>query len=261
MRKEEPKDSNKEGEAGGDEFSIVLLLTLIFSGLRLGNGYVGYELMGEKLGSRLVDEIKKPDSEFSATVFSLHLIIINCVLEVPFLKFQVASAMKNADHHNLIRHTYAENYKDLLKALERFPSNFESIILLRTLDPPERDAFLANEATKKGVKSNQVLAEIACTRSSKDLLLAKKAYLIRYQKSMEEDAASSTTRDFQKVVKANPLVKALVGQKDELTHEREHSNGDDCYLAELNIMHFNSQKEENVLVEKPLGYCADAHVL
>ncbi|KAI3513488.1 hypothetical protein L1887_20822 [Cichorium endivia] len=77
------------------------------------------------------------------------------------------------------------------------------IILLRTLDPPERDAFLANKATKKGVKSNQVLAEIACTRSSKDLLLAKKACHIRYQKSMEEDVASTTTQDFLKQIRTS----------------------------------------------------------
>ncbi|KAI3765448.1 hypothetical protein L2E82_15481 [Cichorium intybus] len=58
---------------------------------------------------------------------------------------------------------------------------------------PERDAFLANEATKKGVKSNQALAEIPCTRSSIVLLFVKKAYQQFNLKSMEEDVPSSTS--------------------------------------------------------------------
>ncbi|KAL4565993.1 hypothetical protein LXL04_030102 [Taraxacum kok-saghyz] len=114
----------------------------------------------------------------------------------------VILAHRNADQRKLIRHTYAETYKeDLLKALEKeLTSDFERIVLVWTLDPPERDAFLANEAIKKGAKSNQIIAEIACTRSSQDLLLAKKAYHLRYQKSMEEDVASSTTADFRKLL-------------------------------------------------------------
>lgn len=71
--------------------------------------------------------------------------------------------------------------------------------MLWTLDPAERDAFLANEATKKWTSSNQVLAEIACSRSSHDLLLARQAYHSRYNKSLEEDVAHHTTGDFRKV--------------------------------------------------------------
>lgn len=71
--------------------------------------------------------------------------------------------------------------------------------MLWTLDPAERDAFLANEATKKWTSSNQVLAEIACSRSSHDLLLARQAYHSRYKKSLEEDVAHHTTGDFRKV--------------------------------------------------------------
>ena len=41
--------------------------------------------------------------------------------------------------------------------------------------------------------------EIACTRSSHDLLLAKQAYHARFKKSMEEDIAYHTTEDFRKV--------------------------------------------------------------
>lgn len=77
--------------------------------------------------------------------------------------------------------------------------------MLWTLDPPERDAYLANEATKKWTSSNQVLVEIACTRSPKELLLAREAYHARFKKSLEEDVAYHTSGDFRKVT--NTLIK------------------------------------------------------
>lgn len=72
-------------------------------------------------------------------------------------------------------------------------------MLIWTLDPAERDAYLANEATKRWTSSNLVLAEIACTRSPKELLLAREAYHARFKKSLEEDVAYHTTGDFRKV--------------------------------------------------------------
>lgn len=68
-----------------------------------------------------------------------------------------------------------------------------------TLDPAERDAHLANEATKKCSSSNWILMEIACARSSYQLLDVKKAYHARYKKSLEEDVAHHTTGDYRKV--------------------------------------------------------------
>ena len=74
------------------------------------------------------------------------------------------------------------------------------MVKLWTLDPAERDAFLANEATKKWTSSNQVLVEIACARSPQELLLARQAYHARFKKSLEEDVAHHTTGDFRKVL-------------------------------------------------------------
>lgn len=75
----------------------------------------------------------------------------------------------------------------------------QRVVLVWTLDPAERDAFLANEATKRWTSSNQVLMEIACTRSANQLLHARQAYHARYKKSLEEDVAHHTTGDFRKV--------------------------------------------------------------
>ncbi|ONI02239.1 hypothetical protein PRUPE_6G186400 [Prunus persica] len=77
-------------------------------------------------------------------------------------------------------------------------------VLLWTLVPAERDAFLANEATKRFTSSNKLLLEIATSRSSHDLLLVKQAYHVHYKKSPEEDVAYHTSGDLLKEVPAEP---------------------------------------------------------
>ncbi|XP_039156505.1 annexin D2 isoform X2 [Eucalyptus grandis] len=115
-------------------------------------------------------------------------------------------AHRNAAQRKVIRQTYAETYgEDLLKALDKeLSSDFERSVLLWTLDPAERDAFLSNEATKRLTSSNWVLMEIACTRSSMELFMVRQAYHARYKKSLEEDIAYHTTGDFRKDLKADP---------------------------------------------------------
>ncbi|KAI3962966.1 hypothetical protein MKW92_012764 [Papaver armeniacum] len=111
-------------------------------------------------------------------------------------------AHRNAAQRKAIRQTYTENFgADLLKTLDKeLTSDFESLLLLWTLDPAERDATLANRAVKKWTASNQVLLEIACTRSSHDLFLARQAYHCLFKKSIEEDVAHHTTGDFGKLL-------------------------------------------------------------
>ncbi|CAI9301849.1 unnamed protein product [Lactuca saligna] len=111
-------------------------------------------------------------------------------------------AHRDAEQRKQIRETYAATHnEDLLKSLDKELSNdFEKLVLLWVLSPPERDAYLVNEATKRWTKSNQVVVEVVCTRSSHDLLLAKQAYHARYKKSMEEDIAYLTKGDFRKLL-------------------------------------------------------------
>ncbi|XP_057415487.1 annexin Gh1-like [Lotus japonicus] len=113
---------------------------------------------------------------------------------------------RNAAQRKPIRETYAETYgEDLLKALDKeLTSDFERLVHLWALDSAERDAFLANEATKRWTSSNQVLVEKACTRSSEQLFAARKAYHALHKKSLEEDVAHHTTGDFRKYHKADP---------------------------------------------------------
>ncbi|KAL2232032.1 annexin D1 [Sesamum indicum] len=109
---------------------------------------------------------------------------------------------RNAAQRKLIRQVYAETYgEDLLKVLDKeLTSDFERVVKLWTLDPAERDAFLANEAIKKWTSSNKVLVEIACARSPKELLLAREAYHACFKRSLEEDVAYHTSGDFRKLL-------------------------------------------------------------
>ncbi|URE24493.1 ANX [Musa troglodytarum] len=111
-------------------------------------------------------------------------------------------AHRTAAQRRAIRATYAEAYgEELLKSLEdEISGDFERAVLLWTLDPADRDAQLANEALRGWDRSNRVLIEIACTRHSSELFDAKRAYHLRYKRSLEEDVAKYTTGDFRKLL-------------------------------------------------------------
>lgn len=72
--------------------------------------------------------------------------------------------------------------------------------MLWALDPAERDAVLANQATKMLTANNSIIMEIGSTRSSLDLLRAKQAYQARFKKSLEEDVAYHTSGDIRKLL-------------------------------------------------------------
>ncbi|KAI5324618.1 hypothetical protein PRUPE_6G186600 [Prunus persica] len=124
---------------------------------------------------------------------------------------------RNAAQRKLIQQAYAETYgEELLKSLDKeLSSEFERAVLLWTLVPAERDAFLANEATKRFTSSNKVLLEIATTRSSHDLLLVKQAYHARFKKSLEEDVAYHTSGDLRKLLV--PLLSTYRYEGDEIS--------------------------------------------
>lgn len=73
------------------------------------------------------------------------------------------------------------------------------IVLLWTLEPADRDAFMVNEATKRLTSNNLVLVEVACTRKSIELFKVRQAYQVRFKRSLEEDVAYHTSGDIRKV--------------------------------------------------------------
>ncbi|CAN6484717.1 unnamed protein product [Victoria cruziana] len=136
---------------------------------------------------------------------------------------------RNAAQIKLIRNTYSELYgESLLKDLKDELSNdFESSVLLWTLDPAERDALLANQTIRRWEPKNHVLIEIACARSPKELLLVREAYHARFKKSIEEDIAPHTDSGYRKL---------LVGL---VSSYRYHGEEIDNHLAkkEAQILH------------------------
>ncbi|XP_027354690.1 annexin D4 isoform X2 [Abrus precatorius] len=80
-----------------------------------------------------------------------------------------------------------EHYVRLLK--HEFV-RFKNAVVLWAMHPWERDARLVKEALKKGPNAYGVIIEIACTRSSEELLGARKAYHSLFDHSIEEDVAS-----------------------------------------------------------------------
>ncbi|KAG9443692.1 hypothetical protein H6P81_015032 [Aristolochia fimbriata] len=68
-------------------------------------------------------------------------------------------------------------------------SRFKKAVVQWAMHPWERDARFANEVVHKG-PSLDVLVEVASTRSSEELLGARKAYHSLFHRSLEEDVAS-----------------------------------------------------------------------
>ncbi|KAE9620902.1 hypothetical protein Lal_00019096 [Lupinus albus] len=80
------------------------------------------------------------------------------------------------DHHvRLLKHEFVR---------------YKNAIVLWAMHPWERDARLVRDTLKKGLNAYGVLVEIACTRSSEELLGARKAYHSLFDHSIEEDVAS-----------------------------------------------------------------------
>lgn len=75
----------------------------------------------------------------------------------------------------------------------------QNALVQRAMHPWERDARLVKEALSKGPESYNVIVEVACTRSSDELLGARRAYHSLFDHSIEEDVASHVTGDDRKV--------------------------------------------------------------
>ncbi|KAK4339526.1 hypothetical protein RND71_040988 [Anisodus tanguticus] len=76
-------------------------------------------------------------------------------------------------------------------------------VVLYTMHPWERDARLFKEALLLQVPKHDVLIETACTRSSDDLLGARKAYHSLFEHSIEEDIAHHIKTHERKIMYTN----------------------------------------------------------
>ncbi|RZR82036.1 hypothetical protein BHM03_00008387 [Ensete ventricosum] len=139
-------------------------------------------------------------------------------------------AHRTAAQRRAIRATYAETYgEELLKSLEdeisgdfEVPLFFPLIQTDRPLDLVCLRFYLANEALRRWNPSNRVLIEIACTRNSSELFDVRRAYHLRYKRSLEEDVAKHTTGDFRKV--SGKLAKSEAKMLHEKITEKAYSH-------------------------------------
>ncbi|XP_050231096.1 annexin D4 [Mercurialis annua] len=84
-----------------------------------------------------------------------------------------------------------ERWDDQRVHLLRYEFNrFENALVLWAMHPWERDARLIYESLREGAQCYGVIVEIACTRSSEQLLGARKAYHSLFDHSIEEDVAT-----------------------------------------------------------------------
>ncbi|XP_047341910.1 annexin D4 [Impatiens glandulifera] len=101
-------------------------------------------------------------------------------------------AFRNGTHFFSQDERLFETWNDFHVAqLRREFLRFNTAMVLRVMHPWERDARLLKDAIMDGPKSYNVIAEVACTRSSEELLGARKAFHSLFHRSLEEDVADT----------------------------------------------------------------------
>ncbi|CAH1433327.1 unnamed protein product [Lactuca virosa] len=122
---------------------------------------------------------------------------------------------------------------------------FKSALVLWTMHPWERDARLIKDALLDGPKSNNVIVEIACTRSSEELLGARRAYHSIYERSVEEDVASYITTTERKLFVA--LVSAYRYEGTKVNEELAKSEAKIVFEALKNADKKNPLLDDDVV--------------
>ncbi|XP_015876062.3 annexin D4 [Ziziphus jujuba] len=100
-----------------------------------------------------------------------------------------------------------------LKLLKHEFLRFKNAVVLWTMHPWERDARSIKEALKKGPQSYGIIVEVACSRSSEELLGARRAYHSLFDHSIEEDVAHHIHGTERKLLVALVSAYRYEGQK------------------------------------------------
>ncbi|XP_062184501.1 annexin-like protein RJ4 [Phragmites australis] len=113
-------------------------------------------------------------------------------------------AHRDATQRKHIMLEYEQKYNEsLIQRLQsELSGDFERAMYHWILDPVERQAVMANAATKCIQEKYPVIVEIACANSSAELLAVKKAYHVLYKCSLEEDVAARATGNLRSLLLA-----------------------------------------------------------
>ncbi|KAK9002712.1 hypothetical protein V6N11_060295 [Hibiscus sabdariffa] len=110
---------------------------------------------------------------------------------------------------------------------------FEDVVVLSLMHPWERDARLLKKALKKGPPQYNVIVEIACTRSSDQLLGARIAYHSLFDRSIEEDIVSNIKGSERKLLVA--LVRAYRYEGPNVKKDTTRSEAKTLFNAIKNV--------------------------
>ncbi|OEL24215.1 Annexin-like protein RJ4 [Dichanthelium oligosanthes] len=113
-------------------------------------------------------------------------------------------AHRDAAQRKQIMLKYEQMYSESLtqRLQSELSGDFERAMYHWILDPVERQAVMANAATKCIQEEYPVIVEIACANSSAELIAVKKAYHDLYKCSLEEDVAAGTTGNLRSLLLA-----------------------------------------------------------
>ncbi|KAJ8900279.1 hypothetical protein K2173_024919 [Erythroxylum novogranatense] len=99
-------------------------------------------------------------------------------------------SFRKSNPHLFVDGHYFERWDDhRVKLLKHEFMRFKNAVVLWAMHPWERDARLIKEALVKDPEPHLVIVEVACTRSSEQLLGARRAYHSLYEHSIEEEVA------------------------------------------------------------------------
>ncbi|TKV99469.1 hypothetical protein SEVIR_8G046000v4 [Setaria viridis] len=113
-------------------------------------------------------------------------------------------AHRDAAQRKRITLKYEEMYNESLmqRLKSELSGDFERAMCHWILDPVERQAVMANAATKCILEEYPVVIEIACANSTAELVAVKEAYHALYKCSLEEDVAAATTGNLRSLLLA-----------------------------------------------------------
>ncbi|KAM6582846.1 hypothetical protein CsatB_009848 [Cannabis sativa] len=157
--------------------------------------------------------------------------------------FRKSSDLFEKDNERNLEHWRKQHLKHLQNEFLRF----NNAVVWWTMHPWERDARLVKKAIKQGSESYGILVEVACSRSSDDLLGARKAYHSLFHHSIEEDVAFK--------LHSTPQNKLLVALVSAYRYEggkvkEDHAKSDAKTLA--SVIKNNTQKKSLVEDEQVL---------
>ncbi|XP_047395241.1 annexin A13 [Sciurus carolinensis] len=119
---------------------------------------------------------------------------------------------RTSDQRQQIKQKYREKYgKDLEEVLKsELSGNFEKTALALLDRPSEYDARRLQKAMKGVGTDEDVLIEILCTRTNKEISAIKEAYQRLFDRSLESDVKGDTSGNLKKI-----LVSLLQANRDE----------------------------------------------